>query len=168
MFGSGGGGTSGGGGLFGLLGNLFGGGSDLGAAGVEGFGAMGTAPADMVSSFGMLGMVHTGGEIGRDALALKPVALSVLTGAPRFHSGLNSDEFAAILQRGERVLTANQNNQFIATMKGLSAQGERRSSQAPTIVFNITTPNADSFQRSQAQIMARAGAMIGTAQRRNG
>lgn len=68
----------------------------------------------------------------------------------------------------KRALTANQNDRMAAAMKGLVARGEESGDQAPTIVFNITTPNADSFRRSQSQIMARAGAMIGVAQRRNG
>jgi hypothetical protein len=102
------------------------------------------------------------------ALAICASWKQKLAGASRYHGGLNSDEFAAILQRGERVLTANQNDRMAAAMKGLIARGEKSGGTAPTIVFNISTPNADSFQRSQSQIMARAGAMIGVAQRRNG
>lgn len=51
---------------------------------------------------------HTGGDnlTGREGkqMAIKP---SIFTNAPRFHSGLKSDEFPAILQTGEDVIARN-------------------------------------------------------------
>lgn len=48
---------------------------------------------------------------------------------------------------------------------GVSVHGGMHS--APPVVFNIQTPNADSFVRSQAQIHARASAAVNRSQARN-
>jgi tape measure domain-containing protein len=62
--------------------------------------------SSMISS-GLGGLFHGGGTVGsggkRKALSAAQIAM-----APRFHSGLKSDEFAAVLQRGEQVLTKAQ------------------------------------------------------------
>jgi hypothetical protein len=52
---------------------------------------------------------HTGGLIGVDQFMRRSVHPAAFIGAPRLHTGLGSNEFAAVLQRGERVLTANHN-----------------------------------------------------------
>jgi hypothetical protein len=46
---------------------------------------------------------HAGGVVGRSGTT-KPIDPSVFIGAPRLHQGLASDEFPAILQRGETVI----------------------------------------------------------------
>jgi hypothetical protein len=56
---------------------------------------------------------HDGGVIGRDAPTfMRPVDPGIFANAPRLHTGLASDEFPAILQKGETVIP-----------KGGSAQG---------------------------------------------
>ncbi len=51
-------------------------------------------------------VMHGGGVVGSSGtMALAPAGLFV--GAPKLHSGLNADEFPAILQRGETVLPKN-------------------------------------------------------------
>lgn len=52
---------------------------------------------------------HSGGVAGSsgDARAVSP---AVFAGAPRYHGGLASDEVAAVLQRGETVLSRSQSN----------------------------------------------------------
>ena len=46
---------------------------------------------------------HQGGMVGRDGIPTRMVDPGVFAHAPRLHSGLASDEFPAILQRGEEV-----------------------------------------------------------------
>lgn len=48
---------------------------------------------------------HAGGVVGSGGVS-RSVPASVFIGAPRFHTGLASDEFPAILQRGETVIPA--------------------------------------------------------------
>lgn len=81
---SSGGGTS----LFGsLLGGLFGGGK----------------------SVNLGGLYHSGGVVGAGGVT-RSLPSSTWAGAPRFHNGLMSDEVAAILKKGEVVLTPGQVN----------------------------------------------------------
>lgn len=47
---------------------------------------------------------HTGGVVGETAVPSRSVSPSLFANAPRFHAGLASDEFPAILQRGETVI----------------------------------------------------------------
>ncbi|MGE4043593.1 MAG: phage tail length tape measure family protein [Acetobacteraceae bacterium] len=169
--GGGGSGTSGAGmfGLLGQFGGLFGPSAST-LANLTGATASGLGTAALTASTGILvGGVHSGGLVGVDPWTFtRTMPANDFAGAPRHHSGLGADEFAAILQRGERVLTANQNNRLAATLTGLTTQGERTPSQAPTIVFNITTPDADSFLRSRTQIMGQAAAALGRATRKTG
>ena len=167
-----GGSGSGGAGMFGLLGQFGGlfGPSATTLANLTGATATGLGASALTASTGILvGGVHSGGLIGTDPWTFtRTVPANDFSGAPRFHTGLGADEFAAILQRGERVLTANQNTRLAATLNGLTAQGEKPQAPAPTIVFNITTPDADSFQRSRTQIMGQAAAALGRATRKTG
>jgi soluble lytic murein transglycosylase-like protein len=159
-------------GMFGLLGQSGGlfGPSATTLANLTGATATGLGVGALTASTGLLvGGVHSGGLIGTDKWTFtRTVPANDFSGAPRYHTGLGADEFAAILQRGERVLTANQNNRLAATLNGLTAQGEKPQAPGPTIVFNITTPDADSFQRSRTQIMGQAAAALGRATRKTG
>jgi len=172
VFSSLGGGGGSGAGMFGLLGQFGGlfGPSATTLANLTGATATGLGASALTASTGILvGGVHNGGLIGTDPWTFtRTVPANDFSDAPRFHTGLGADEFAAILQRGERVLTANQNTRLAATLTGLSAQGEKPQTPAPTIVFNITTPDADSFQRSRTQIMGQAAAALGRATRKTG
>ncbi len=157
------------GGLFGSIGKLFGLGGGGAAAGLGAVAepiAVGAEAlnAGGVGMFGLLGAIHSGGLVGTDQPTLmRSVSPSVMIGAPRFHDGLNNDEFAAVLQKGERVLTADQSRRVDRV---LSSKGEP---SAPiNVTFNISTPDADSFRRSQGQIMQRAQRGLQQAQRRVG
>jgi phage tail tape-measure protein len=57
---------------------------------------------------GMLGGViggffHEGGVVGSSSVPTQSFPVSTFVGAPRLHNGLKSDEFPAILQKGETV-----------------------------------------------------------------
>ena len=105
------------------------------------------------SMFGLAGHIHGGGLVGYDPPTFhKPVSSSVFHGAQRFHGGLglNSDEFPAILQRGERVLTEPQQRKVVAAAN----DGGR-----PTVI-NINLPgnvrDTDTFRKAAPQIIRSA------------
>lgn len=70
-------------------------------------------------------IAHGGGVVGADAFGARTVPSLAFAGAPRLHRGLAADEFPAILQRGETVLTPGQ-------MRAVAAGGGQR----PIVVQN--------------------------------
>ncbi len=95
---------------------------------------------------------HEGGVVGSGIAKGRSVPAHVFIGAPRYHSGgiagLKPGEIPAILERGETILPKNQK------MGGGS-----------TVIMNISTPDANSFRSSQAQIAADAARGIDRARR---
>ncbi len=88
-------------------------------------------------------LFHSGGMVGESSVSRRAVPAHAFIGAPRLHDGLMPDEFPAILQRGETVLPK-----------------DARMNNGVNVVFNISTPNAQSFMDSRGQIMAKfAGEM---------
>lgn len=105
-----------------MFGSLFGGvtGSTSGGTGNYGVGVTG-------------GARHAGGTIGvDDPTFTRMLPASAWDGAPRYHTGLMSDEFTAILQRGESVLTEGQ---MKAIGKGLSVNAG--GSKAPVVNHTV-------------------------------
>lgn len=51
------------------------------------------------------GVFHMGGIVGQIGTPTRMIPAAAFAGAPRLHNGLAADEFPAILQRGERVLS---------------------------------------------------------------
>ena len=88
-------------------------------AGVAGSGLFsgGSVGGSSPSLFGSL--YHGGGKVGSGG-PKKAVPASAFIGAPRFHGGLSSKEFAAILEKGEHVLTEDQANTTANVMTGLT------------------------------------------------
>ncbi len=84
--------TAGGSGLLGALGSLFG-----GSAG-------GGSSAAMSTSTALALVKHAGGVVDGTGPARR-IPAWMLSGAPRLHNGLAPDEYPAILQRGERVVS---------------------------------------------------------------
>lgn len=120
--------------------NALGGGSEAGIGGI--FGGLGGLAQRAIGAVSSV-FLHEGGIVGRDG-TLRDVPAMAFAGAPRFHAGgfpgLRPDEVPAILQRGERVLSREQ------VQRGMGG--------GPSIVMNITTPDAGSFRASQGQILA--------------
>ncbi|MCL4743836.1 MAG: phage tail tape measure protein [Burkholderiaceae bacterium] len=124
---------------------------------------------------GMLGMLfHTGGVVGKVRNPTRRVPATAFAGAPRFHEGLfRRDEFPAILQRGERVLTANDNRRVENVLRTI-AESDRsregsRGGNTPTVIMNVNgVQDASSFQRSQSQILTRLQGAMTRARARNG
>lgn len=124
-----------------------------------------SAQADTFVALGAAGL-HRGGLVGDPNAPsfTRSVPATTFDGAPRYHTGLNSDEFAAILQRGERVLTAGQSQRLTAAMNGMGGRGGGN----VTNVFHLpNVTNADSFRRSAPQIAQLLLAQQERSQRRN-
>lgn len=112
------------------------------------------------------GIFHEGGKVGSGG---QPAVIpsSVMKGAPRFHSGLKNDEYAAILQKGERVLTRDQDKTNMKMLRN-SVEQPRSERMPVTVNYEIHTKDAGSFRRSQGQIDARTATALSRAQgRRN-
>jgi len=116
-------------------------------------------------------VAHSGGVIGVSALPQRQVPAMAFAGAPRLHAGgmvglqrssgiagLRPDEVPAILQRGERVLSRRE------VSEGQRGGGNGRDGGV-TVNMSISTPDADSFRRSQGQITAEMSRAIARARR---
>jgi hypothetical protein len=118
--------------------------------------ALGGAFGGAAGGVGLLaGLFHGGGVVGETG-ATRMMPAAALAVAPRYHSGgmagLRPDEVSAIRQRVEIVLSRAQLRAI-----GREERDNRAGQERPVqVVFNITTPDADSFRRSQGQIMAEA------------
>jgi hypothetical protein len=143
----------------GLIGSLFGGGGD-GMASGGGLAALSSEAASNVAA-GAAGL-HGGGLVGYDPPSFtRLVDRSIFANAPRLHSGLGANEFAAILEKGERVLTGRQQQQVAAAANSNSKAGSH------TFVFNFPhTTNPDAFRRSATQVASHVGSTLQRTQQR--
>lgn len=135
------GGENGGGGWFGSI--FGGGGNESNLSGMGGVNIGSLLGGLMASIF------HGGGRAGFDAVPARLVDPGIFARAPRLHEGLLPDEYPAILQKGETVLTPKQ-------MEGRGGI---------TIKQYITTPDISSFNASKGQIAADAFRAIRRGQR---
>lgn len=135
------------------LSSLFGGGSGGGV--MEG-----------VFSF-VASLFHSGGLVGAGGGMVRNVSPMLFANAPRYHNGgiagLKPDEVPAILQKGERVLTKQQQN-----MPKSADGGATQSTPNVTIVQQISTPDAESFRRSRDQMAVEGMRAFNRAVKRNG
>lgn len=127
-------------------------------------------PGTTLGTGGLLaGIFHGGGVVGAGGHAVRALPATTFAGAPRFHSGLKSDEMAAVLQRGERVLTASQNRRAVKTMDGLARQAEPRGAFTYAPVIDAKGADVEAvarLERGQAQQAAQLEA-LSKAQGRN-
>ncbi len=111
-------------GLEDLMGNLFGGFGGFGGGGTGGNSGAGEGSILWSETPDWFLNFHSGGIVGLDGTHRMASSL-LLAGAPRLHSGLASDEFPAILQKGEIVIP-----------KGGWSRGEMKSGQS-TQALNV-------------------------------
>jgi len=116
----------------------FGGGGGDGGGGASGSGGGGASGAIKVHDGGIVGM-------GGSPVSVPPGAFA---GAPKLHNGIASDEYPAILQRGEGVFTQDQ-------MKALGG----RSSQ-PSVEVNITNESGEPMEAREEGRQMRGDKMI--------
>lgn len=96
---------------------------------------------------------HDGGIVGQSGRRGPRTSAAALIGVPKYHRGIQgiglprlaSDEVPTILQKGETVLP----------------RGARRGMGGNTTIFNVTTPDADSFMRSERQFHRMGRRRIG-------
>lgn len=89
-------------------------------AGFFGGGLFGGRAPEMAGS--VLGFIRHGGTSNmQPGGAGRMVPASTFAGAPRFHTGLKGNEIAAILERGEAVLTQRQANRTAGFMQAATA-----------------------------------------------
>lgn len=86
----------------------------VGTAAVGGFSNALLPGLNTLGNVGFAGAMHTGGVVGTDnPVSYRIVPNMAFSGAPRLHGGyLAPDEYPAILQRGESVLTRAQMGQL--------------------------------------------------------
>lgn len=116
------------------------GGTDAGAAGL---GAVGK-------------VFHSGGLPGDPTAVQRRVPASVFQNAPRYHSGVNlrPDEHAAILQDGERVLSAAHNERMIRAYEQSVSGGTQVMMTGGDVVLNVygaSTTDVETRQRRRGQ-----------------
>jgi len=176
---SGSGGGAGGGAGGGFLTQLAGLGGSAGHLAQDAGSAVAGAGGGGGGLFGWLGSLfsafHGGGVVGRPSSMSRYVNPAIFHGAARFHDGLGDDEFPAILQRGERVLTANQDQRATAMMSRMADMIANSNASTPAgtqrpdsgrqnggrnVTMIVNTPNASSFRSSQPQIMAQQHAAL--------
>ena len=134
------------------------------------FGSAGGGGGGLGSLFSGLfsAVAHDGWNVGGGpAPSYRAVSASVFVGARRFHDGLNDDEFPAILQRGERVLTANDNGRVTDALSRVGSQGGGTTNHY-AVHNNIYPKDADSFKKSSGQLLADASTHIQRMGMRNG
>lgn len=145
----------------------FGGGLDMsaGATGAAGLAESASAAAGMGSGASYAGnfslnAMHTGGIVGMDG-SPRQIDRAVFDNAPRFHGGLGANEFATILERGERVLTGRQQQQMTAAAN---------SNTGPAVInFNFpATTEPDTFRRAASQVAGQVQGALARARMRNG
>lgn len=105
--------------LRGFLGGGIGGGFSGSAAGGGIAGALSNVAGNVFS-----GLYHSGGTAGSPSSG-RIVPASTFDGAPRYHKGLLANETAAILERGEKILTEDMAKRTDGTIAGLSAMASR-------------------------------------------
>jgi len=123
-----------------LIGGGGGGGGGFGAGDIGSSGGTGAADSlGLFSGGSPLAAVkmHTGGIVGSSGQTVNS-APSTFISAPRFHNGLRPDEFPAILQKGEEVTPKDK-------------VGNERGRSRGDVIFNVVTPDADSFRASKRQ-----------------
>lgn len=89
---------------------------------------------------------HTGGIIGQDGAGQRSVPASLFIGAPRLHDGLMPDEYPAILQRNEAVLTPAQLKAVSGAGKSVNFRVEVKNETGQNIQATASQPQFDGEQ----------------------
>ena len=125
---------------------------------------------------------HTGGVIGSDSMASKPVPPSVFSGAPRFHTGgIVGNEVPIIAKKGEAVFTPGQMQLLGGALQskpnvnvsvkvennvaGAEASATVRRDSAGNLDLNIVIEEVES---KMARNIGRGEGLAGTLERRYG
>lgn len=129
------------------LGGTLGGEGNIFSAIFKGIGSIGSSAGSTASLSTGAGLYHGGGLVGIEAARTKQVSMAAFAGAQRFHGGFTAREFPAILEYGERVLTAKQQQKTMSTMNGLTNMG-------PPVSF---APKINIVNNAGAKITTKSG-----------
>jgi Prophage tail length tape measure protein len=126
--------AAGGGGFLGAIGSFLG----FGSAAAAGAAGAGGAAADVAGAAGGAAkFFHTGGVVGQGGVSKPGFASSLWDSAPRYHAGtgpigLSPDEQAAVLQKGEEVLSKSNPRNILNGGGGVGGPSSIRN----VLVFN--------------------------------
>jgi hypothetical protein len=96
-------------------------------------------------------VAHGGGVVGKTAFPKRMVPPALFAGAPRLHNGLASDEFPAILRRGEEVNSKRQ----VAASKLSGRQIESLLGQIITLLSARQTVNVNASVVDSRDVVTR-------------
>ncbi len=116
---------------------------------MTGFGGGGPGSAGLA-----VGSFHKGGVIGKTAPATMTLPASMFTNAVRLHKGLRSNEFPAVLERGEQVVP-----------KG--GGDERQEPVSVNITNNITAMDTQDVSRALSPLSRQMARQVQGAMRKN-
>ena len=88
-------------------------------------------------------LFHSGGVVGRSGGIKRTVPAASFVSAPRFHTGLTGKEFPAILERGERVLTAEMASRNAKLISGFSRAAAGAGGGDGIVINVIEAPGGD-------------------------
>lgn len=88
---------------------------------------------------------HSGGVVGSESTFTRNVSSTTFLGASRYHTGLAGDEFPAILQKGESVLTKGQMKALGAGIAGNGSKSVQNNFDSSIIIHG----NVDSKDRAE-------------------
>lgn len=103
--------------------------------------------------------LHGGGLGGFESVGNMVDNAMHYVSAPRYHEGLKSDEFRAVLQRGERVLTERDTKRVDRVLTA-AASGviTTRNNNGITVNMTVQANDVSGFKKSQNTIMSKTSA----------
>jgi hypothetical protein len=118
------------------LGKLYGGGGDV-------YGGYEPGPYGYGSDYG------SGRTVGETSAPIRKASPALFINAPRLHGGLRPDEYPAILQQGERVLSRSE----------VSSKASRQA-QAPDVIVNINNKSGTDIKQGSQSVSFKAGRWV--------
>jgi len=121
---------------------------------------------------GLAGLFREGGYTG-SPVGTASGSLYSFSSAPHFATGTaNTGNFSggmpAVLHQNEAVIPLSRGRSIPVQFSGGGAMGGSQQPAGSNITFNVTSPDPDSFRRSQSQLATQAYAVGTKASRRNG
>ncbi len=132
--------------LFDVLGNLVGGlfGSSSGTTFTSASGVSWNSSMNFLEH-------HSGGIVGLTGGKVRPGDMSLLAGAPRLHSGLAADEYPAILQGGEEVISKSDRATILNELRSSKQQsGASSNSGGESVSVKVVNQGSSPVKASTA------------------
>jgi hypothetical protein len=91
----------------------------------------------------------SGRTVGETSAPIRKASPALFINAPRLHGGLRPDEYPAILQQGERVLSRSE----------VSSKASRQA-QAPDVIVNINNKSGTDIKQGSQSVSFKAGRWV--------